>query len=59
MDWMGNVLAKSGGKSKREALFVADIDLSALRKARKEHELLKNFRPSIVYNRSKDWVFGR
>ena len=59
MDCRGNVTMKAGGKSKREALIVADIDLEELRQARKGHELLKNFRPSIVYNRQKGWVFGR
>ena len=60
IDFKGNVVARDdAGKSKRECMIVADLDIAALRKARRTSESLNEFRPSIVYNRKDGWEFGR
>jgi len=56
MDWEGKPVKRAGGKTKRETLIVADIDLADLREARKNHD--PEFRPDIVYNRPTGWVLG-
>ena len=58
-DFKGNLVARDNvGKTKRECMVVADVDIGAVRKARKTSEMLREFHPSIVYNRTRGWKFG-
>jgi predicted amidohydrolase len=59
-DFQGRLMAKApSGRTCRECLITAELDLAALRAARKQNNLLTEFRPSIVYNRKSGWVLGR
>ena len=56
----GEVVVKAPvGKTKKECMIVADLDLDALREARKKSHMLAEFRPAIVYNRKSGWKHGR
>ena len=55
VDWTGKRLAALGGKSRREGMLVADIDLAALREARGKAR--REFNATATYNR-KGWVWG-
>jgi predicted amidohydrolase len=59
MDWHGKPLAALRGTGKREGLIVAEVDLDALRKARADNTLDREFRPAIVYNRRRGWAAVR
>jgi len=59
IDWTGEPVAALAGRTKREGLLVADLDLAALRAARRRHALTAEFRPEIVYNRRRGWAVGR
>jgi len=50
VDWQGRFVATLGGRTKREGMLVADIDIAALRRARSEN-WWGVFRPGLVYNR--------
>ena len=56
MDWKGKPIVRAGGSVKKERMLFAEIDLQALRKARKEHDQM--FRASIIYNRKEGWARG-
>lgn len=59
-DFRGEVLANSpAGRTCRESLITAELDLAALREARKQNHMLSEFRPTIVYNRKRGWAHGR
>jgi len=59
-DQEGNVVAKAPvGKTKRECVVTATLDLAALRKARRANYRLKHFRAAIIYNRRTGWRHGR
>ena len=59
-DQTGSVVARaSAGRTRRECLVSAEIDLASLREARSRNHMLSEFRPSIVYNRRSGWVHGR
>jgi predicted amidohydrolase len=60
LDFKGEVVAKAPvGKTKKECMIVADLDLDALRAARRQSKPLAEFRAAIVYNRRSGWVHGR
>lgn len=58
VDYEGRLTHSLKGKHKREGMLTVDLDLAALREAREENGRFKEFRPAIVYNRRKGWVYG-
>jgi predicted amidohydrolase len=59
-DFQGKLVARApSGRTCRECLITAELDLAALREARNKNNLLSEFRPAIVYNRRAGWAFGR
>ena len=60
LDFRGEVIAKVPvHQGKQEGMYVADIDLVALREARRKNNMMAEFRPAIVYNRKSGWKHGR
>ena len=56
VDWEGHQKSQLAGAGKQEGVLIADIDIDALRKARRQWS--PEFRAGVVYNRPDGWMSG-